>query len=53
MIKIDIFERISLFIWKMKHHDEIVRQLEAELDEAQDEIDRLKHELEKLRGEHR
>ena len=48
---VSIFERIGLFIWKMRHHDEIIQQLETELDEAQEEINRLKYELEKLRGE--
>ena len=48
---VSIFERIGLFIWKMRHHDEIIQQLETELDEAEDEIQRLKNEVERLRSE--
>lgn len=46
-----LIERISLLIWKIKHHDEIVHGLEADLEKAQDEIERLKREIEKLKGE--
>lgn len=46
-----IFEKISLFIWKMRHHDEIIQELEADLEAAEDEIHRLQIELEKLKGE--
>ena len=46
-----LFERISLLIWKIRHHDEIVQGLEADLEKAQDEIEHLKREIEKLKGE--
>ena len=50
-MSISIFEKIGLLIWKMKNHDKIIQDLEADLEEAQDEIRRLQYELEKLKGE--
>lgn len=46
-----LIERISLLVWKIKHHDEIVHGLEADLEKAQNEIYRLQCELKKLKGE--
>lgn len=46
-----ICERISLFIWKMRNHDQMIQELEAELDAAEDEIIRLKNEIAKLKEE--
>lgn len=37
-----LFERIDLFIWKMRHHDEMIMELEMELEQAQDEIAHLR-----------
>lgn len=48
---IPICERISLFIWKMRNHDQIIQELEADLEAAEDEIHRLKIEIEKLKEE--
>ena len=43
-----LFERIGLLIWKMRNHDQMIQELEAELDDAQDEILRLKYKIKKL-----
>lgn len=45
-------ERIAIFVWKIRHHDQIIQGLEADLEAAEDEIDRMKNELKRLKGVH-
>lgn len=42
---ISIWERIGDFIWKMRHHDEILQTLEAQLEEARLENARLQEKI--------
>lgn len=42
-------ERVGLLIWKLRHHEEMLQELEAELEQAYDEIDALKREIKRLK----
>lgn len=43
-------ERLSLLVWKMRHHDELIAGLEADLDDARARIYALKKENDLLRS---
>ena len=38
-------ERISIWIWQARHHDEIVQSLQDDLDRAEAEITRLQQKI--------
>ena len=42
---ISIWEHIGDFIWKMRHHDEVLQDLEAQLEEARLENERLQQKI--------
>ena len=42
-------ERVGLLIWVFRHHEEMIQELEAELEQAYDEIDALKLEIKRLK----
>ena len=41
-------ERIGIWIWQARHHDEIVQSLQEDLDAAEAEITRLQQKITRL-----